>query len=134
METFSLPFWGEFRVSLVLFDKVKNAKEIKQLAMKGDINAALIKPEMISDCFKIFGLDKSDEHLLVAEIHKVDEGTLSTLCSRIQGENIPLSRLKEFTDVGLIKKVYKVTDEELNVGTLLEAAVGRMASKEFVTF
>jgi len=59
----------------------------------------------ISDCFKIFGLDKSDEHLLVAEIHKVDEGTLSTLCSRIQGENIPLSRLKEFTDVGLIKKV-----------------------------
>ena len=47
METFSLPFWGEFRVSLVLFDKVKNAKEIKQLAMKGDINAALIKPEMV---------------------------------------------------------------------------------------
>ena len=67
--------------------------------------------------------------------------TLDDTNSQLVKESIKgdLKDLSEIHSSGLskiddIKKIYKIKEEELKVGTLLEAVVNRMSSKEIMTF
>lgn len=88
----------------------------------------------ISDAFRRFGMGDKDTSVLLVQIHSQGQGTISQVAKHVQGEMVNLSRLQYLSDVNKIKKIYKVQESELRVSTLLDAVVGRMASKEFVSF
>ena len=117
-----------------------------------------------SQSFKKFGLSKTDSSLLVVEAVKPAESKIEDICDLIQGTPVPMADLNLFTDIDSIKKVstmnlvsfvvimlmkrnkwsfvcfsysfkvYKVKDEELKIGSLEQAVLGRMASKPFMNF
>ncbi|XP_014678678.1 PREDICTED: EKC/KEOPS complex subunit Tprkb-like [Priapulus caudatus] len=84
----------------------------------------------IMDSFSKFGIQDDDEAIVVV--------TLGDSCAQIEtlinGTAVPLSGISEFTDTDRIKKVYKIKDAELSAGSLLDAVVSRIASKEFVSY
>jgi len=47
----------------------------------------------------------------------------------IQGDEVDLMSLSSCADQDHLRKLYKVTPEELQVGSLLDAIVGRIAAK-----
>ena len=66
----------------------------------------------------------------------INHNQLGAVCDIIKGdmEDVTQSPLPDMFDVEEIKKVYKIREEELIVGTLLEAVVNRMSTKHIVAF
>lgn len=87
----------------------------------------------ISDSFRKYGLGDGDTSVFVVVLNDKDDTTMNLIQSKVQGTQIPLAEVKQFTDEKLVKKLYKVTDQELSVGSLTDALVSKVASKEFVT-
>ena len=90
----------------------------------------------ISDCFRRFGIGEKDSSILVVAISEQgkSEDDLKEVRALIQGDEVSIDKLSDLTDVAEVKKMYKVKDLELNVGTLTEAVVARMVTKDFVSF
>ena len=88
----------------------------------------------ISDAFKKFGMGDKDTDILVVEIAEKDKSTMDSITQAVEGETRSMDELKDVMDIALIKKLYKVTEEELTIGSLDEAVVCRIASKDFVSF
>jgi len=67
-------------------------------------------------------------------IHKLGEGQamLKEVLGSVKGERIPISRLQEFTDANLVKKTYKIDEDELRISSLADAVVSRISCKEFM--
>lgn len=88
----------------------------------------------ISRSLAEFGISDNDRNILVILVHKLDEeqAMLEEISESIKGERIPLSRLQEFTDVNLVKKTYKIDDDELRISSLTDAVVSRISCKEFM--
>lgn len=57
---------------------------------------------------------------------------LTTIRGAIQGEEVVPTdaKLAEFADWGLIKQYYKIVDAELEVGTVEEAILSRLAGRD----
>ena len=58
---------------------------------------------------------------------------MAEVCKQVDGDPMELTSLKDISSEVDIKKVYKIKELELTVGTLVEAVVARMASKDFIT-
>lgn len=88
----------------------------------------------ISHSLTEFGINNNDKNMLIVLIHKKDdEKSMSeVLADAIKGENVSISRLPEFTDFELIKKVYKIDKNELAVSNLTNSIVSRISCKDFV--
>lgn len=88
----------------------------------------------ISRSLAEFGISDGDRNILVILIHKLGEeqAMLEEVLGSVKGERIPISRLQEFTDVNLIKKTYKINEDELRVSSLADAVVSRISCKEFI--
>lgn len=56
--TQELELFSDHRVTQMLFKEVKNAAELRQCAVEGKINGALINPTMVSHSFFIYKLAK----------------------------------------------------------------------------
>ncbi|TGZ48364.1 EKC/KEOPS complex subunit TPRKB [Temnothorax longispinosus] len=94
------------------------------LSMSKNISRSLIE----------FGIGDGDRNILVILIHKPGEerAMLEEILESVKGERIPISRLQEFTDVNLVKKTYKIDEDELRVTSLADAVVSRICCKEFM--
>jgi len=87
----------------------------------------------ISRSLSEFGIGDSDKTILVILVHKPgEEQAVLEILESIKGERIPISRLHEFTDVNLVKKTYKIDEDELRVSSLADAVVSRISCKEFI--
>jgi len=88
----------------------------------------------ISRSLAEFGISDNDKNILVILIHKLGEeqAMLEEILGSVKGERIPVSRLEEFTDVNLVKKTYKIDEDELHVSSLTNAVVSRISCKEFI--
>ncbi|XP_065066547.1 EKC/KEOPS complex subunit TPRKB-like [Rhopilema esculentum] len=85
----------------------------------------------ISDSLKKFGVEDKDTSLLLAYLFDVEkEDKIESYVNEIDGESCSVDELPTFCNEEEIKKMYKVTDEELNIGTLAEAVAFRIAVKE----
>ena len=62
----------------------------------------------------------------------LDTKQIEDVKKSVKGDLLDISQLSELTDSDEIKKVYKIKDAELLVGTLLDAVVNRISCKEFV--
>lgn len=170
--THELELFPGHRVTQVLFKEVRNAAELRQSAVAGKINGALINPTMlvnpfqvlvaankavnlqktgkmktrslyseiifnlsptnnISEAFKRFGISDGDDSVLVVLIHNEDESQLlSDITGRVNGQQVPVEDVSSLSDHAKIKKLFKVTPQEEKCGTLLDAVVCRMATKD----
>uniref|UniRef100_A0A3Q3WBF7 EKC/KEOPS complex subunit TPRKB n=1 Tax=Mola mola TaxID=94237 RepID=A0A3Q3WBF7_MOLML len=170
--TQKLELFPDHRLTQMLFKEVKNAAELRQSAMSGKINGALINPTMlvdpfqtlvaankavslqktgkmktrslyseiifnlsptnnISEAFKRFGISDDNDSVLVALVHSEDESQLLTdIAAMVTGQQVPVEDISSLTDQEKIKKLYKITAQEEKCGTLLDAVVCRMATKD----
>ncbi|XP_070785201.1 EKC/KEOPS complex subunit TPRKB [Enoplosus armatus] len=172
--TQELELFSDQRVTQMLFKEVKNAAELRQCAVEGKINGALINPTMlvnsfqvlvaankavhlqkigkmktrslyseiifnlsptnnISEAFKRFGISDGDDSVLVVLVHNKDEPQLlSDITASVNGRHVPVEDVSSLSDHAKIKKLYKVTPQEEKCGTLLDAVVCRMATKDVI--
>jgi len=85
----------------------------------------------ISDSLKLFGLKKWDTAILFVLLHEMNENELESI---VQGELTDIDKVRELCDEKEIKKIYKIKEEELKVGSLLEAVINRISTKDIITF
>ncbi|XP_070848206.1 EKC/KEOPS complex subunit TPRKB [Chaetodon trifascialis] len=170
--THKLELFPDQRVTQMLFKEVKNAAELRQSAMAGKIQGALINPTMlvnsfqvlvaankavnlqkigkmktrslyseiifnlsptnnISEAFKRFGISDGDDSVMVVLVHNEDESQLlSDITARVNGRQVPVDDVSSLSDQAQIRKLYKVTPQEEKCGSLLDAVVCRMATKD----
>ena len=90
----------------------------------------------ISKALNLFGSIDKDTEIMAGLIHKEDEkeAVLKSFLDLIQGEQVPLSRLGDFSDVEKIQKIYKINEIELQVSTLVDSIATRISVKDFVSF
>ncbi|XP_028398180.1 EKC/KEOPS complex subunit TPRKB-like [Dendronephthya gigantea] len=165
-----LELYPEYSVSVTLFH-VTNFSELKEMLIKGKLEAALVNASMVPDIFpvllaankavhlseqekmktrsvysevvfnlspsnniseslKIFGLNEKDPAVLVVVINKGETNNTSSVISLIKGEQMPLTRLQSIADENRIKKVYKIPESEMTCGSLTDAVVTRIATKD----
>ncbi|XP_022605412.1 EKC/KEOPS complex subunit TPRKB [Seriola dumerili] len=170
--TQELELFPDHRVTQMLFKEVKNAAGLRQSAVEGKINGALINPTMlvnpfqvlvaankavhlqksgkmktrslyseiifnlspnnnISEAFKRFGISDGDDSVMVVVVHNKDESELlADITAKVEGRQIPVEDVSSLSDSAKIKKLYKITPQEEKCGTLLDAVVCRMATKD----
>jgi tRNA threonylcarbamoyladenosine modification (KEOPS) complex Cgi121 subunit len=81
----------------------------------------------ISESLKLFSAQDGDTNILVLG----EKQLFQKLHEQIDGQEVPLESISEFTDVELLKKVYQIPEEELTNSNLQDSVISRMASKEF---
>ncbi|XP_062238579.1 EKC/KEOPS complex subunit TPRKB isoform X1 [Platichthys flesus] len=170
--THELELFPDRKVTQVLFQEVKNAAELRQIAVDGQINAALINPTMlvhplqvlvaankavhlqntgkmktrslnseiifnlsptnkISEAFKRFGISDGDDSVMVVMVHDKNESQLvEDIVTKVDGRQVPVEELSSLSDSANIRKLYKVCPQEETCGTLLDAVICRMATKD----
>ncbi|XP_016343366.1 EKC/KEOPS complex subunit Tprkb-like [Sinocyclocheilus anshuiensis] len=170
--TQDLELFPEYTVTQLLFKDVKNATELRKMAVNGEIKGALINPSMVVDAFQIlvaankaihlhksgkmktrslyseiifslsptsniseafkrFGISDSDSAVLIVLVHNKDETlNIDNIISKVDGQQITVDRVSDLNDVAKIKKLYKVAPQEEKCGSLLDAVVCRMATKD----
>lgn len=108
-----------------LITKTVHTEVLFYLSMSKNISRSLTE----------FGINDSDRNILVILIHKLGEeqAVLEEILESVKGKRTPISRLQEFTDVNLVKKTYKIDEDELRVSNLTDAVVSRICCKEFMT-
>lgn len=87
----------------------------------------------ISRSLSEFGIGDGDRNVLAILLHESDdEGRtmLADLLDVVEGERVPVSRIREFADESRVKQSYKITEEELRVTSLVDAIVSRISGKE----
>ena len=80
----------------------------------------------ISECFKLFGIDKNCKDIIVICLDD-DHKKVKNLVS---GDEIDLSTLENSCDMEAIRKLYKLNDEELKTTTIVNCVVSQLSSKE----
>ena len=166
-----LELYPEYSVSVTLFDNVSNMSELKEMLVKGKLEAALVNATMvpnvfavllaankavhlsesgkiktrnvfseilynlspsnnISDSLKTFGLNEKEPVLVVVVINKGEANKMNSVIPLIKGEQMSLTKLQSIADENKIKKVYKIPETELSCGSLTDAVVTRIATKD----
>lgn len=83
-----------------------------------------------------FGIDDKEMNVIVAVVHEVNdaEELSKDVIAAVKGERIPVSRLKEFTDISAVRKTYKIDESELKVSTIVDSVVSRINTKDFASY
>nr|XP_004226611.1 EKC/KEOPS complex subunit TPRKB [Ciona intestinalis] len=169
METYDLsPVAKNKTVSVAFYRNVKNAKELKELAMRDTVQASFVKASMIadvlqikaaaakgfhlqavgkiktktlhsemifnlspsnkiSDCFQLFGLKDTSTDVVAVTL---DVAENEKVLNCVVGDLVSVSLLQDLCDKPAIKKLYKITDEELKVCSFLDCILSQMAAKD----
>ncbi|XP_031721666.1 EKC/KEOPS complex subunit TPRKB [Anarrhichthys ocellatus] len=121
---------------LVAANKAVNLQKIgkmKTRSLYSEIIFNLSPTNNISEAFKRFGSSDGDDSVLVVLVHDKDKPQLlSDITARVSGRQVPAEDVSSLTDHAKIKKLYKITPQEEKCGTLLDAVVCRMASKDIM--
>ena len=91
----------------------------------------LIISSQITDSLKTFGITDEDKEALFVIL---EEDKIESIKAIVKGTLSDLSEIVSLSNEAEVKKIYKIKDMELNVGTLLEAVINRIATKELVSF
>jgi len=83
----------------------------------------------IKDALTTFGSKETDSEFIILG----EKQAFVQLEYQIQGEEVPLSQLTNFSQPDSIQQLYQIPSEELSNSTLLKSVVSRISSKEFAT-
>ncbi|XP_077565586.1 EKC/KEOPS complex subunit TPRKB [Stigmatopora nigra] len=110
---------------------LQKMNKMKTKSLFSEIIFNLSPNNKISEAFKTFGISDSDNCVLVVLVHDKDESQLrADITTKVDGLQIPVDEMTSFSNVEKIKKLYKVTPEEEECGTLQDAIICRMAIKD----
>ncbi|XP_051911174.1 EKC/KEOPS complex subunit TPRKB [Hippocampus zosterae] len=119
---------------LVAANKALHLQKLNQMKTRGlfsEIIFNLSPTNKISEAFNKFGISDGDNSVLVVLVHNKEESHLiSEILTKVDGVQIPVDDLSSISDLEKIKKLYKVGPREEQCGTLLDAVVCRMATKD----
>nr|XP_057933082.1 EKC/KEOPS complex subunit TPRKB [Doryrhamphus excisus] len=105
--------------------------KMKTRSLFSEIIFNLSPTNNISEAFRRFGISDGDDSVLVVLVHNKEESQLVTdITAKVDGQQVPLDDLSSLSDHAKIKKLYKITPQEEKCGTLLDAVVCRMATKD----
>lgn len=74
-------------------------------------------------------MNEDSRHLLIARFNATPE-ELQSLRALARGEAAPLDELASLADEPALRKFHKIVDEELRLGTLVDAVVNRIAIRD----
>ena len=76
-----------------------------------------------------YGVNESSQHLLVARFNATPE-EVESLRVLVKGEAAPLDELPSLANTTLLRKYHKILDQELVLGSLTDAIVSKMATRD----
>ncbi|KAJ8269055.1 hypothetical protein COCON_G00116620 [Conger conger] len=110
---------------------LQKAGKMKTRSLFSEIIFNLSPTNNISEAFKNFGISDSDRAVQVVLVHADGErNNMDDIQSKVDGQQIPVHRVSSLSNIAKIKKLYKVTPQEELCGSLLDAVVCRMATKD----
>ncbi|KAK1790539.1 hypothetical protein P4O66_014424, partial [Electrophorus voltai] len=109
---------------------LQNIGKMKTRSLYSEIIFNLSPTNNISDAFKKFGISDNDNAVLIVLVHKKDNLNKEDILCKVKGEQIPADHISSLSDTAQIKKLYKVTPQEEKCGSVLDAIVCRMATKD----
>uniref|UniRef100_I3JU00 EKC/KEOPS complex subunit TPRKB n=3 Tax=Oreochromis niloticus TaxID=8128 RepID=I3JU00_ORENI len=113
---------------------LEKVEKMKTRTLYSEIIFNLSPTNNISDAFKRFGISDGDDSVLIVMVDSKDESQdVSDIAARVEGRQVPVEELSSLSDHTKIKKLYKVTPQEEKCGSLLDAVVCRMATKDVMT-
>mmetsp|Transcript_11709 Transcript_11709/g.30001 ORF Transcript_11709/g.30001 Transcript_11709/m.30001 type:complete len:175 (-) Transcript_11709:136-660(-) len=83
----------------------------------------------ISETLKRWGVSEGTAHLLVARFDATDE-EMAAVSKLVDGKEVPLETLPSLSDSKGIKKSYKLSQDELRIGTQVDAIAMRIAARD----
>lgn len=83
----------------------------------------------IGESLKRFGANETCQDLLVARFNATPED-LKKLSSAIKGEQVGVEELSSLAEITKLREIYKINDDELEVGTLVDAIVCRIGARD----
>ncbi|ESO95390.1 hypothetical protein LOTGIDRAFT_215045 [Lottia gigantea] len=86
----------------------------------------------ISDSFRKFGAGDNDTSVFIAIIDDADHKTFNIVKKTVNGKLVDVNEVSELTDLVAVKKIYKLTDEEMKRSPL-DSIVTRIAAKDIMT-
>lgn len=84
----------------------------------------------ISQSLSKFGVE-TDRSLLVCFLVTADSDENETILEQIKGELLPISDLKQFTNIQEVKNIYKLTNVKSDV-SLLNLIITKIVTKSFI--
>ena len=90
-------------------------------------NSCWVECVQIGETLSRFGIKDASRHLIVARLNATAE-ELQRLRAAVAGQEVPLKELAAVIDVEAVRKQYKILDEELSVGSMVDAIVSRVAA------
>ncbi|CAN8005087.1 unnamed protein product [Ixodes hexagonus] len=105
---------------------------MKTRSILSEILYQLAPTKNISDSLKQFGAHDTDTAVIVVLVDDSEDKHRTKLLESLRGERVALDKLSELSDPQALRKLFRVTDKELTVGSLLDAVITRMATKDTV--
>lgn len=119
---------------VVAANKALVAEKLTTKTIYSEILFNLSISKNITQSLQKFGLDENENVILVAVVPKSEEISKEIEAFKaIDGEEVDISRLKDYTNTDAIKKAYKIGKNEISEFSLLDSVVSRIAAKEFIT-
>ncbi|KDD74364.1 kinase binding protein [Helicosporidium sp. ATCC 50920] len=84
----------------------------------------------VGESLSRFGMAEGSRSVLVAVLGGDAAGVDACLREHLQGKAAALSLLPQLVDEKLLRKYYKISDEELKVGSLTDAIACRIAARD----
>ncbi|KAJ8395737.1 hypothetical protein AAFF_G00029740 [Aldrovandia affinis] len=110
---------------------LQRAGKMRTRSLYAEIIFNLSPTNNISEAFKRFGISDSDNAVQVVLVHAEGErNNMDDVLSKVDGQQIPVHHISSLSDIAKIKKLYKVTPQEEVCGSLLDAVICRMATKD----
>ncbi|KAG7497458.1 hypothetical protein JOB18_037939 [Solea senegalensis] len=105
--------------------------KMKTRSLYSEIIFNLSPTNNISEAFKRFGISDADDSVMIVVVHDKNETQLpQDIAAKVDGRQVPVEDVSSLSDPAKIKKLYKITPQEEKCGTLLDAVVCRMATKD----
>ncbi|KAK9809265.1 hypothetical protein WJX72_012397 [[Myrmecia] bisecta] len=83
----------------------------------------------IGETLKRFGIAEGSQHLLVARFDASEEDA-AAIKAVVAGQPVALEQLHTLTDTATVTKYYKISPEELKIGSLADAILCRIAARD----